>query len=121
MGRPRIEKEGYHYHNGYPRSHPISRRHQEVLHKTDVELEFIQYGDLMKAQSAFAENEEVLSILGDIQKGIDTVTMLKELDEIINLMMVEGSELPEHNSERQEPIQGYKKEGPEPNPALALP
>ena len=121
MGRQRIEKEGYHRHEGYKRLHPESQRHNDVYHISEQEIEQIFYTDIRKAQNQFEENSDVLEILGDIQKGIDTLEIVKELDELISLLLVEGVELPAHNTERQEPIESHDEEGYRTNPQVGLP
>ena len=121
MGRQRIEKEGYHRHDGYSRLHPTTQRHNDVYHVSEQEMSHIFFTDIRKAQRTFEENEDVLELLGDIQKGIDTFEILKELDELIDLMMVEGVDLPEHNTERQEVIESHDEEGYRINPQVGLP
>lgn len=121
-------KEGYHKHDGYSRAHPIGQLHSDILHHTDEDLEisYQRVMDIYKAQDVFNQNfsqaEEVLNMLDILQKEVDTIELLSELDELISLMMVEGVEMPSHNEERQEVIDGDHHDGiSEPNPASGLP
>jgi len=103
-----MSSNNYHSHDGYSKPHPINQKHRGDLHGSMNPVFKMSKIELYKAQHRFNKNNEILNILKSIDNDIHTVQLLKEIDDVIEILM-------EHNTERQEPIQSRNDEEPEVN------
>ena len=82
-----------HKHDGYNRWHPIIQKHSEDLHGVVIENNHLIGGvDLIKMRDEFVEYKEVLGMLNDIIKGVNTLDVIYKIDDIIKTLMTLDNE-----------------------------
>ena len=117
-GRPEgPTKEGFHRHPESMRWHPFGKKHHSNLHllfkgeietlpvrkKVEVQTEGAAClgawspTELTKTKETFPQNIEVLSLIKDIEKGIEAGEILKTIEEIIKTLLLEDVENPKRD------------------------
>ena len=136
-GRPSTSaKEGMHRHPGAKRWHSHLQKHHTDLHKefnADVEKAIVPKKEepkttdpsLIKAKETFASDVEILYLIKEIEDGVSTGELLKEIEGLIKLLVpqkenpIRETDGPPYN-DKSEPFGEPDKELREPN-TLGLP
>lgn len=118
-------KEGFHRHPESMRWHPLNKKHHSDLHlvfkgeveilpvhkKVEVKTEVsVENYDIKKIKESFPQNVEVLSLIKDIEKGIETGEILKTIEDIIKTLLLEEVENPKRDIDF--PYKGREKAEP---------
>lgn len=132
-GRPSMSsKEGMHKHPGASRWHSNIQKHHSDLHdKFDsqiekavrIEKEKTKTTDstLVKAKQMFDSDKEVLYLIKEIEEGVSTGEVLKEIEGLIKILLPSKSKDPIKEtdgppySDKSEPFGEPDKEMREPN------
>ena len=97
-GRPKlIQKDNFHSHEGYERWHPIDQSHSDSsFHKNLIEdsitkQNIITPSTLAEAKEEFEDYSDIYKTLLDIEKGIVSNEILKELSTSIDILLKAGA------------------------------
>ena len=89
-GRPSLlHKDGHHRHDGYTRWHPVEQLHSNSSFHKELESPQINSGIISKAKNEFEDYTDIYNLLGDIEKGILSNEIIKELEKSIEIILLQ--------------------------------
>jgi len=92
-GRPSLSnKKDFHMHKGYERYHSVHQVHSDTtLHKSLEQDNIVPNSTLYTAKEEFEDYSDIHKILTDIENGIVTTEIIKELSASIDILIKAGA------------------------------
>ena len=92
-GRPSLSnKKDFHMHKGYERYHSVHQVHSDTtLHKSLEQDNIVPSSTLYTAKEQFEDYSDIHKILTDIENGIVTTEIIKELSASIDILIKAGA------------------------------
>lgn len=92
-GRPSLSnKKDFHMHKGYERYHSVHQVHSDnTLHKSLEQDNIVPNSTLYTAKEEFEDYSDIHKILTDIENGIVTTEIIKELSTSIDILIKAGA------------------------------
>ena len=90
-GRPSLlHKDGHHRHTGYERWHPVDQSHSDASFHKSLETSSVTTNLVSKMKEEFQDYTDIFNLLVDIEKGILSNEIIKELEQSIEILVKES-------------------------------
>ena len=90
-GRPNLlHKDGHHQHNGYNRWHSVDQNHSDPSFHKSLESPSFAVRLVTEMKNEFEDYTDIYNLLGDIEKGILSNEIIKELEKSIEILLLES-------------------------------